>query len=593
MTKDTKVDFATIVLISGPSGVGKDVIKDTLLQKYDNYRFITTYTTRPRRAEEKDGKDYHFLSEEQFKAKIRSGDFLEWAKVYGKYYGTAIDSVCEVLERNQTALIRVDVQGMNTIRNKLPGIASFCIMPATISELRERLQKRGGNNNLDLRLSKAFEEITEYYAMEDRLMIFNRKDRAAEASEEVVKYLNDNRDRLPSGEELQQQLRALKQSFKIIVAPQEFKGSLPAFEVANAIIEGVKKGLPDAKVEAVPIADGGDGTLDVLSSVLDVDRYESTVTGPLGRPVSAPWLVIKENQTVIIETAKVSGLSLLNSNELNPLHATTYGLGELIKSCMDKNYRKFLIGIGGTATNDGGIGMAQALGVRLLNQRGEPVEPNGAGLFHLDSVDMSEVDERLEMADITAFCDVTNPLYGPDGAAHVFARQKGASLKEVRLLDKGLERLGTIIKDTMDIDMMELAGSGAGGGLGAGLMAFAKAKFRLGAELILDILKFKEHLMDASLLIVAEGSFDSSSAFNKSPIAAARIAERMSVPVVGICGNLGEGYQVANTNGINAVFSIINRPMDLSRSMRDARVLTVNCAEQIARMIAAFGDHRS
>ncbi len=377
---------------------------------------------------------------------------------------------------------------------------------------------------------------------------------------------------------------------KIVIAPQGFKESLTGIEIARAMAQGVKAVWPEAEALLVPVADGGDGTLQSLVDASGGKVRNTRAVDPLGRDIEVEWGALGDGKTAVIEMARSSGLALLNAEERDPLRATTVGVGQVMKSALDEGFSHFIIGIGGSATNDGGAGMAQALGARLLDAAGSEIGRGGAALADLDRIDISGFDERLANASIDVACDVNNPLCGPTGASAIFGPQKGASAEQIAQLDAALTRFGEIAKRDLGRDVGEIPGAGAAGGLGAGLMAFANARLRLGADIVLEAVGLDEKLDGADLVIVGEGQFDRSTVFNKSPVAVAQRARRRGIPVIGIAGSLGMGYQEAHEHGIDAVFSLVSGPMSLQDAMADTERLVAQATEEACRaMKAAWG----
>ena len=321
---------------------------------------------------------------------------------------------------------------------------------------------------------------------------------------------------------------------KIVIAPQEFKESLRGIEIAQAMREGVSRVWPDAETLLVPVADGGDGTLQSLVDASDGKVMTATVDDPLGRPIEAVWGALGDGRTAVIEMARSSGLALLKPEERDPLVTTTCGVGQLMSLALDAGYRHLIIGIGGSATNDGGAGMAQALGANLLDADGTELVRGGGALAHLRRIDVSGLDSRLADTKIDVACDVNNPLCGETGAAEIFGPQKGADAETVAYLDDALQRYGELLQRDLGRDVMEVPGAGAAGGLGAGLMAFTGAQLRPGADIVIDALDLDARLEGASLVIVGEGQTDRSTVFNKAPVAVAQRAKARGIPTVAI-----------------------------------------------------------
>jgi glycerate kinase len=374
---------------------------------------------------------------------------------------------------------------------------------------------------------------------------------------------------------------------KIVIAPQGFKESLAGIKIARAMEQGVRVVWPDAETVLAPVADGGDGTLQTLVDSSGGEVRTARAVDPLGREIDVEWGALGDGKTAVIEMARSSGLALLNPRERDPLDSTTYGVGQVMKSALDAGFTRFIIGIGGSATNDGGAGMAQALGARLFDENNDDLPVGGAALARLHRIDISGFDERLTAASIEVACDVNNPLCGPTGASVIFGPQKGASADGVATLDAALNRFGEIAKRDLGSDVSDFPGAGAAGGLGAGLMAFANARLRPGADIVLEAVGLDEKLEDADLVIVGEGQIDRSSVFNKSPVAVAQRARQRGIPVIGIAGSLGTGYHEVHELGIDAVFSLVSGPMTLADAMADTVMLVASATEQACRAMAA------
>ena len=371
---------------------------------------------------------------------------------------------------------------------------------------------------------------------------------------------------------------------KIVIAPQSFKGSLSAVEVAQAMALGIKRVLPDAETVAVPMADGGEGTVEALVDATCGQIITTDVTGPLGESITAKWGIMGDGDTGIIESAAASGLPLVPPGKLNPLITTTYGTGELIKAALNAGCRELIVGIGGTATNDGGAGMAQALGVRLLDNRGKELPWGGAALARLDRVDVSGLDHRLAECQVVAACDVTNPLCGEFGASLVYGPQKGASAEMCRRLDAALAHYAGVIKADLDIEVMDLPGAGAAGGLGAGLVAFLGAELLPGTDIVIEAVGLVGHLGDASLVFTGEGRIDGQTLFGKTVSGVVAKAKALRIPTVAIVGEVAGGSDVYRS-GIDAVLSIAPGPISLEQSVADAASLITNAAERAMRLI--------
>ncbi|MCY4582951.1 MAG: glycerate kinase, partial [Chloroflexi bacterium] len=313
-------------------------------------------------------------------------------------------------------------------------------------------------------------------------------------------------------------------------------------------------------------ADGGDGTLETLVDATGGEVRSATGTGPVGRPVAAEWGALGDGETAVVEMARTSGLALLSPAERDPLHATTYGLGEVLHEALDAGFRSFIVGIGGSATNDGGAGMAQALGVRLLDEAGRELLPGGAALAGLRTIDMSRLDERALEARFLVACDVSNPLTGPEGASAVYGPQKGANPDLVEQLDAALKNFAGVVERDIGPSIDAVPGAGAAGGLGAGMMAFLGGSLRAGVDIVLDYVGLHEKLEGADLVITGEGQIDFQTVYNKAPIGVARRAKQRDIPVLAVCGSLGRGFEDVHREGIDAVVSILSAPMTLEES---------------------------
>ena len=371
---------------------------------------------------------------------------------------------------------------------------------------------------------------------------------------------------------------------KVVIAPQGFKGNLTALQVSRAIDSGIRRVIPDVVTALVPMADGGEGTTQALVDAIGGEMMPLEVTDPMGGRVIAHWGFLSDGVTAVIEMAAASGLSLVPPQKRNPLLATTYGTGELIRYALGKGCRKFIIGIGGSATNDGGAGMAQALGVNLLDAKGRPIARGGVALADLDKIDITTMDPRLADCDVLVACDVTNPLCGPQGASCVYGPQKGASAEMVAQLDAALAHYAEVIKRDLNIDIKDVSGAGAAGGLGAGLIVFLKAKVLPGVDIVIQATGLVEHLKDAVLVFTGEGRIDNQTACGKTPVGVARKAKDFGLPVIAIAGEIGSGYQAVYEQGIDTVFSIAPGPISFSQSTEMAEKLITDAAERAFRL---------
>lgn len=372
---------------------------------------------------------------------------------------------------------------------------------------------------------------------------------------------------------------------KIVLAPQGFKESLTGLEIAEAMEVGAKSVWPDADVVKIPVADGGDGTLQALVDSSGGSIRTAQVEDALGRTIKAEWGALGNGTTAVIEVARAVGLTRLSLDERDVLNASTYGVGQLFTEALDAGFTDFIIGVGGSATNDGGAGMIQAMGGSLTDESGSEIARGGAALSNLRHIDVSNLDPRMQTARVTVACDVNNPLCGPRGASAIFGPQKGANFEDVQLLDAALANYAEVISNYLQTDVAEIPGAGASGGLGAGLMGFFDARLRLGADIVLEAVELERHLEDADLVVVGEGQFDRSTVFNKSPVAVAQKAKIHGIPVIGIAGSLGAGFREVHDHGIDAVFSLVNRPMSLKAAMDDTKRLVAIATEEACRAI--------
>ncbi len=372
---------------------------------------------------------------------------------------------------------------------------------------------------------------------------------------------------------------------RVIIAPDSYKGSLSAVGVAEAMERGLLEVFPQAEVLKFPIADGGEGTVEALVTATDGRMVCQTVTGPLGDPVQAVWGICGDGKTAVIEMAAASGLPLVPKARRDPRVTTTFGTGELIRAALDAGLRKIIIGIGGSATNDGGAGMARALGVRFLDCDGRELVNGGAALVSLASVDVSGIDPRLAEADLQVACDVDNPLCGEKGASFVYGPQKGASPEVVRQLDQALAVYASVIEPATGRFVSSQPGTGAAGGLGAGLLYFTNAALMPGVRIVLDAVGFAEAVDKADLVITGEGCTDAQTAHGKAPIGVARLARNCGVPVVCLSGGLGEGAEHVLEHGIDAILGIVSCPMPLEECMAKAAELVEAATVRVCRLI--------
>lgn len=369
---------------------------------------------------------------------------------------------------------------------------------------------------------------------------------------------------------------------RIVLAPDSFKESLSSAHAANAIEAGFREIFPDAEYVKVPVADGGEGTVRALAEATGGRIVEMRVTGPLGEPVNAFFGLSGDGRVAVVETAAAAGLALVPPERRDPRLTTTRGVGELIRAALDAGARHLVVGIGGSATNDGGAGMAQALGVRLLDARGDEIGPGGGCLARLSRIDPSDLDPRIATCRIEVACDVRNPLLGPEGASAVFGPQKGATPDIVRSLDTALARLAERFRLDLGRDAAEMSGAGAAGGLGAGTVAFLGATLRPGVDIVLSAVGLAEAVADADLVITGEGRIDGQSLGGKTPIGVAAVAGRFGKPVIAVTGSLGDGAERVHERGIDAVFPILPRPCGLGEAMEEAAANLRRTAREIA-----------
>ena len=372
---------------------------------------------------------------------------------------------------------------------------------------------------------------------------------------------------------------------KIIVAPQGFKATISGLEAARAIARGVSAALPDAETVLAPVADGGDGTLNALVDGTGGQVFTSTVTGPLGQPVEAQWGVMGDGRTAVIEMALASGITLVPQRRRNPRVTTTAGTGEILREALEGGYDRIIVGLGGSATNDGGAGMASALGARFLDSAGNPLPAGGSALARLDRVEVDGLHPGLRDATIVAATDVTNPLCGPEGASAVFGPQKGATPEVVQELDAALANYALVVARDLGRDVSEQPGAGAAGGLGAGLMAFTGAALQSGIDMVCEVLGFDALLEGADLVITGEGRADHSTIFNKAPVGVARHAQAHGVPTVLLAGGLGPGYEELYDHALAAVVCISDRPMSFDVSLSRTAELLESAAERTMRLL--------
>ncbi len=371
---------------------------------------------------------------------------------------------------------------------------------------------------------------------------------------------------------------------KIVIAPDSFKESLTSLEVASAIETGFKKVFPHAQYIKVPMADGGEGTVRSLIDATQGNLISTAVIAPLGNTVSATWGLSGNKDTAFIEMAASSGLHLVPFEQRNPLKTTSFGTGQLIKAALECGIKKIILGIGGSATNDGGVGMLQALGGRFLDKDQREIQLGGESLQTLSKIDLTHLDPRLKEIEIQVACDVTNPLCGPNGASAIFGPQKGATAEMVQQLDHALHHFSTIVEQQYHLNIREHSGSGAAGGMGAGLLLLPNVRLQSGVEIIINAVNLIKQVENADLIITGEGRMDSQTVQGKTPAGVAKVAKYFNKPVIAIVGSLKEDYEVVYDIGIDAVFPILHQVENLDITLKKGKENLISTAQNIARL---------
>lgn len=374
-----------------------------------------------------------------------------------------------------------------------------------------------------------------------------------------------------------------------VLAPDSFKESMTAKEVCIAMEKGLRKVYPTANYVHIPMADGGEGTVQSLVDATGGQLRYIEVTGPLGEPVTAAYGLLGDGTTAAIEMASASGIHLVNKDNKNPLKTTTYGTGELIRECLNQGIRKIIIGIGGSATNDGGTGMAEALGAKFLDAKGNTLPRGGGSLGGLANIDISSLDARLQQVQLIVACDVTNPLCGEHGAAHVFGPQKGATPEMVQQLDANLAHYADVVKRQLGKDVRDLPGAGAAGGLGAGLLIFTRTALQKGIEIVIEYTGLKQKLANADIVFTGEGGIDFQTKFGKTPYGVAQAAKQSGKKVIAVAGYIGEGIDTLYQEGIDAVFGIVPGASELGKLLVEGPQNVERTCENIARVLQ-FGE---
>ncbi|MFP1723250.1 glycerate kinase [Lonsdalea quercina] len=370
-----------------------------------------------------------------------------------------------------------------------------------------------------------------------------------------------------------------------VLAPDSFKESMTAKEVCVAMEKGLRKVFPEADYLHVPMADGGEGTVQSLVDATHGELFPLQVTGPLGTPVDAVYGIMGDGQVGVIEMASASGIHHVNAQTRNPLVTTTYGTGELIRACLDQGIAKIILGIGGSATNDGGAGMAEALGARFFDGDDKPLPRGGGALGQLQRIDVSGMDPRLAQVEIIVACDVTNPLCGEHGASHVFGPQKGATPEMVAQLDANLSHYADVVLQQLGKSVATAPGAGAAGGLGAGLMAFTRCVMQKGIDIVIEHSGLRDKLQGADYCLTGEGRIDSQTRFGKTPYGVAKTAQALQVPVIAVSGCVGDGIESLYQEGIDVIFGIIPRADPLASLLQEGPANMERACENIGRLI--------
>lgn len=375
------------------------------------------------------------------------------------------------------------------------------------------------------------------------------------------------------------------EELKVVIAPDSFKGSLSAMEAAIAIEKGIKNYSPNIETVLVPVADGGEGTMDSLVAATQGKKVDVTVTGPLGTPVKAQYGVLGDHKTCVIEMASASGLCLISSSERDPMKATTFGTGELIKKALDDGCRHFILAVGGSATNDGGAGMLQALGMQLLDESGNSVGFGGGELDRIVLINDENYDSRIAESTFLIASDVQNPFIGPTGASHVFGPQKGATPEMVEILDQKLTCWADLVQAKTSVRLHDKPGAGAAGGIGGAFQAFFPATMRRGIDIVIEYTKLPEALEGCDLVITGEGQIDFQTASGKTPMGVAQEAQKRQIPTIVFAGSIGKGIEELYQYGISSIHSIVNAPMTLEDAIERASELIEQKAEQVIRTV--------
>ncbi|MFC4096603.1 glycerate kinase [Euzebyella saccharophila] len=372
---------------------------------------------------------------------------------------------------------------------------------------------------------------------------------------------------------------------KFVIAPDKFKGSLTGFEFCNAVENGIRQVIPSAEIIKMPLADGGDGTIDVVQHYIKGEKTMVRVQDPLQRPIDAPYLYSRESRIAYIEMAEASGLWLLSPNERNCMHTTTFGTGQLIAHALELGAQELILGIGGSATNDGGMGMAMALGYRFLDVKGKELEPIGANLIHVHTIEEDQKAKELEKVSVKIACDVSNPFYGPNGAAYIYGAQKGASAAEIELLDQGLRNFAHVIERTFNTPIHEVAGAGAAGGIGGGALVFLNASMASGIDLIKELADFDNAIKGADWILTGEGQLDGQTLSGKTIDGVMKAAKAVKIPVAAFCGSLAIDRELQEALGITYATSIIKGIVNLEEAMEESFINLEFAAYNFAQLL--------
>jgi glycerate kinase len=371
----------------------------------------------------------------------------------------------------------------------------------------------------------------------------------------------------------------------VLIAPDSFKGSLSSKEVSNAIEKGFKKVLPQSNTKKVPIADGGEGTVESVIESAGGRIYRVVVHDPLMRRISSFFGILDDGKTAVIEMAAASGIGLLRREEQDPWYTTSYGTGELIKAALDRKCSTIILGIGGSATNDAGAGMLSALGVKLTDKTGSVIKPGGGFLSEISSIDVSDLDKRINNTKMLVACDVNNPLTGESGSSFVYGPQKGADKDMILKLDNNLKHFASLVKKIHGRDIETIPGSGAAGGIGGGLLGFLDAELMPGFELISQVIKLEKFIKDSHLVITGEGKIDNQTIYGKAPAGILKLAKKYNIPVIAVTGQLESGSDELYEMGFQVIMPIVDKPMNLEEAFKSASFLLEDTGERIARFV--------